>query len=130
MILTLSRFAQQPGWTLGALFIGDHFECFTLEDEVRAEKIAGITAIPTGTYKVVLTNSPRFNRVLPLLVDVPNFEGIRIHPGNVAADTDGCILPGVTAAAGRVNESRIAFESLFAKLKAATDEITINILGY
>lgn len=133
MRIILLRFAQQPGWTLGALFIDERFECFTVEDEARAIKVPGVTAIPEGIYSVRITYSPKFNRMLPLIENVPGFDGIRIHIGNTAADTDGCIIPGVMAAAGRVLESRAAFDALYAKIQEAQDrheEISITIFGY
>jgi len=82
--------------TIGKLYIDDKFFCYTLEDVVRpvGEKLLGKTAIPWGKYRVILSMSNRFKKVLPLLLDVPMFEGIRIHAGNSAVDTEGCILLG------------------------------------
>ena len=102
-------------------------ECFTCEDEDRRiednpdAKIHGSTAIPRGNYQVVITPSARFKRDLPLLQNVPGFEGIRIHPGNTSADTEGCILPGKGRTDRTVTESRAAFNALFAKIKTAID---------
>lgn len=106
--------------TLGQLFVDGQFECFTVEDVVRpaGEKIHGKTAIPGGRYQVVVTPSQRFRRDLPLLLKVPNFEGVRIHPGNTAEDTEGCILPGLARNAKGVTQSRPAFDKLFARLTA------------
>ena len=92
----------------------------------------GLTAIPYGTYDVQITHSPHFGRDLPLLVDVPHFEGIRIHPGNVPADTEGCILVGTerNPAAVDVLHSVVAFSQLFAKIFDAQtrgEAITITI---
>jgi hypothetical protein len=79
---------------IGDLFINGEFFCYTLEDEKRADgvKVYGETAIPVGTYTVKLTKSNRFKRLMPLLLDVPLFKGIRIHGGNTSKDTLGCIL--------------------------------------
>ena len=89
--------------------------CFTLEDRTRpdGEKIPGETAIPFGTYEIALTQSQRFRCRLPLLLNVPNFNGVRIHPGNTAEDTRGCILVGMTKQADKIINSRVAFETLF-----------------
>ena len=96
MELTLVRDVCGTDCTLGKLFVDGAFDCYTVEDVVRPDgtKIPGKTAIPEGRYRVVVTRSPRFGRDLPLLEKVPNFEGVRIHPGNTAADTEGCIIPG------------------------------------
>jgi len=120
MELEVKRQTYGPKATIGSLFINGERFCFTLEDVVRAEKIKGETAIPAGRYKVIVTPSNRFKRDMPLLVDVPEFEGIRIHSGNTSADTHGCVLLGRS----RVNddfigESRQAFNEFFPKLQAA-----------
>jgi hypothetical protein len=128
MKIELERRALRETYTIGRLYIDGSGFCDTLEDKVRPEgvKVYGETAIPAGTYKVLLTHSARFNRVLPLLVDVPMFSGIRIHPGNVAADTHGCILVGVNDVKGRISRSRETFNRLFKELQKA-DSITIEI---
>lgn len=114
MILTLTRHPSANGWTLGEITIDGAHQCWTCEDVVRTgAKIPGETAIPAGRYRVVVTPSPRFGRDLPLLLDVPGFVGIRIHPGNTAADTEGCILPGTRYNPGGVEASRDAFAALF-----------------
>src|SRR5690348_2405952 len=82
--------------TIGRLYVDDVFECYILEDVVRDEKIQNETAIPYGTYEVEITYSPKFGRYLPMLLNVPNYTGIRIHPGNTAKDTDGCLLTGTS----------------------------------
>lgn len=137
MKLTLKRNEMSANTTVGELFVDGVFECYTLEDVVRdlasgAQKVYGKTAIPAGTYKVTITQSARFKRLLPLLNDVPYFEGIRIHPGNTAEDTDGCILVGTTKvgregkATDFIGNSRVAFDRLFAKLQTAK-EVSITI---
>jgi hypothetical protein len=139
MKLRLERpLVRNPNCTIGELLVEGAFECFTLEDPEReiegkpvAEwKIAHETAIQKGSYNVVITFSNRFNRDLPLLENVPGFEGIRIHPGNTASDTEGCILVGRGKTEKTVTESRAAFNALFPKIKQALDEgdtVTIEI---
>jgi hypothetical protein len=100
--------------------VDDEFECYTLEDRQRMVKIHGKTAIPDGRYEVTISQSSRFGRELPLLLNVPNFEGVRIHPGNTAEDTEGCILVGETTSGTSIGKSKVAFERLFDKLKAAS----------
>ena len=70
------------------------------------KKVKGETAIPWGTYKVALTYSPRFRRLLPLLLQVSLFSAVRIHPGNLPKDTGGCILLGENKQVGKVLNSR------------------------
>ena len=110
--------------TIGDLYVDGTHTCYTLEDVVRpdGEKIYGETAIPYGRYRVVVTFSNRFQRDLPLLLDVPNFTGIRIHPGNTAADTHGCILPGMERHGDTVTHSRVAFTALFADIRDAIEQ--------
>lgn len=123
MELLLNRIKLEPDVTLGELFVDGVFECFICEDTMRIdkgeEKVHGATCIPAGTYDLFITMSARFQRMLPLLVNVPQFEGIRIHPGNTAADTDGCLLPGKVRMPKGVGTSRVAFDALFAKLNTA-----------
>lgn len=129
MKLRLEREASANGATIGQLFVDGAEFCYTLEDVVREKwgvpvkgwKIAGETAIPRGDYNVVITHSNRFNRQLPLLENVEGFEGVRIHPGNTAADTEGCILVGRSRTDRTVTESRAAFNELFAKLADAIE---------
>jgi hypothetical protein len=102
------------------------FQCYTLEDVERPVKIKGETAIPKGTYKVIINQSNRFKRLLPLLLDVPNFEGVRIHSGNTNHNTEGCILVGQSRNKNYIGQSRKAFEKLFKKMQKA-ENITITI---
>lgn len=122
MKLLVERTNCGPTCTIGSLYVDGAFECFTMEDVVRPEKIAGETAIPAGKYNVIITHSNRFGRDLPLLENVPNFSGVRIHPGNTAEDTEGCLLVGRTKGTNFVGESKAAFKEVFAKIKQALDD--------
>lgn len=118
--------------TTGILYIDDKFFCYTLEDVVRpaGEKIPGKTAIPWGTYPLVVTFSNRFQKPLPLLIGVPGFVGIRIHSGNKNEDTDGCILLGMTHSTDWVGSSRMAMDKLMDRLDdayEAREQISIEI---
>jgi len=92
--LELFRSVYTDTTTIGRLFLDGEFFGWTLEDAVRPPniKIQGKTAIPEGTYKVVLSMSNRFKKVLPEILSVPHFSGIRFHGGNTAKDTEGCVL--------------------------------------
>ncbi len=129
MKLISERIYKAPDYTISNLSIDGKFFCHVLEDVVRKDgvKIYGKTAIPTGTYKVILSVSNRFKILMPLLLNVPNFEGIRIHAGNTAADTHGCLLVGVNSAKGKVTESKKTFAKLMEILQASNTEITIEI---
>lgn len=120
MELKLVRNKSNEACTIGKLYVDGKYECFILEDVERATKVAGATAIPAGRYKVATTMSPRFKKPLPLLHNVPNFSGVRIHTGNDAGDTEGCLLPGQTNPTPyTVGNSGKAFEALMQKLDAA-----------
>lgn len=126
MQLTVKRLYKSENSVIGELLIDGVFECFTLEDAERPIKIKGETAIPVGTYRVIINQSNRFKRLLPLLLNVPTFEGVRIHSGNSNHDTEGCILVGQTRNKNYIGQSRKAFDKLFKKMQAAKD-ITITI---
>jgi len=126
MKLTLKRLTRTNLSTIGELYIDGKFECYTLEDVERDIKIKCETAIKKGTYKVILSMSNRFKKVMPLLLNVPEFEGIRIHSGNTNHDTEGCILVGKTRSTDFIGGSRTAFASLMGKLQKGKD-ITIEI---
>lgn len=120
MKLVLKRFEFAKTYTIGKLYVNGTFYCYTLEDTVRpkGEKINGQTAIPTGTYSVIINVSNRFKRRLPLLLDVPGFTGVRIHTGNSSADTHGCILLGSTwTGKDFIQGSRAAFDPLLARME-------------
>lgn len=132
MNLLLTRKWNFPESVLGTLAIDSHFECFTLEDVEREIKVPGKTAIPRGIYSVVLDYSNRFKTVMPHILDVPGFEGVRIHAGNTAADTEGCILVGCSKGNGVIMQSRVAYNRLFAKMELAKslgEKIIIEITG-
>lgn len=118
MKLFLKRIYKGPDYTIGKLYIDGKYFCDTLEDTVRPDgvKVYGKTAIPAGTYKIELVPSYRFQRLMPMLLDVPNFSGILIHNGNTADDTDGCILVGKNKIKGKVIESRDTFAELANKM--------------
>jgi hypothetical protein len=128
MVITVKRLYKTENSTIGELLIDGIFECFTLEDKERPVKIKGETAIPKGTYKVIINESNRFKRLLPLLIDVPNFEGVRIHSGNSNHDTEGCILVGQTRNKNYIGQSRKAFDKLFKKMQSAKN-ITLTIIS-
>ncbi len=107
MKMILTRDIKAPSFTLGKLQCGK-MELFSVEDAVREVKIPAVTAIPAGTYKVIINFSNRFKKPLPLLLDVPNFKGVRIHSGNTAADSEGCILVGTMRTKEGVANSRLA----------------------
>ena len=131
MLITLDRAWKRKGYTISRLYINGELFCNALEDEdrglrqdmdletIKTKKIAGETAIPSGCYMVTLTYSPRFRKMLPLLNDVPGFSGVRIHSGNTAKDTEGCILVGQNLEKGKVLNSRIWYDKLLAKMNAA-----------
>lgn len=131
MELLLNRDYCGEDCTQGKLYVDGEYQCETLEDVVRGEKMPGDTAIPSGSYKVIVNHSNRFKRDLPLMLNVPDFEGVRIHSGNTAEDTEGCILVGRKRVPGAIQESRLAFDPLFAKIEgaiAAGEEVTITIM--
>lgn len=133
MYINVERSDKNNNRTIGSMYIDDEWVCYTEEPPVRTgPKVLGHTAIPAGTYRVIITHSPHFNKDLPLLVNVPDFEGVRIHSGNTVADTEGCILVGLNRTTDTVTESRLAFSKVFAKIKNAIDsgdEVQISIGG-
>lgn len=131
--LIRDREHSPEGCVFGRLYVNNKPFCWTIEDQEREEKVYGKTAIPVGVYKVVITYSNRFKRDLPLLLDVPNFTGVRIHPGNTAADTEGCILPGdAPDYDGKfLGQSRAAFNRLYPLIQSAIagrEPVTLEII--
>ncbi len=124
MKITVIRNRYTDKSTIGEMYIDGKLLCNTLEDKVRTFKIPKITAIDSGTYKVELTMSNRFKEVMPILLGVPNFTGIRIHRGNTDKNTEGCILVGLKRGNDIIYDSRKAFDKLMEILK---DEKHIEI---
>lgn len=142
MKLKLERKQFKETYTIGDLYVDGVFFSNTLEDKNRdinkngkfdngETKVYRETCIPFGTYKIIVSMSPRFGRELPRLLDVPSFEGVLIHRGNTPADTAGCILVGENKAEGKVLNSTPYEEKLVKMMKAASskgEEITITIV--
>lgn len=131
MNIELKRRYLGEVYTIGSLSIDGQYFCDTLEDAVRPIKIYGKTAIPFGTYKIILNESPRFGRVLPRLLNVPKFDGVLIHRGNTAEDTAGCILVGENKVKGKVVNSTPYEIGLVKMMQEAIDrgeKITIEII--
>lgn len=122
MQLTVNRKWYTDKSTISEMTMNGAHQAFVLEDCVRAPgvKVYGKTAIPAGTYKVVIDLSARFQRYMFHILDVPNFAGIRIHSGNTDADTDGCLLVGRSKGLDCVQESRVAFTALWEALAVQT----------
>lgn len=123
MLIIVTRDLFFDNCTLGKLtVVGRTFE--TIEDTVRevaglsvnSWKIFGKTAIPKGSYEVILSFSNRFQKVLPELLNVPGFSKIRIHSGNTSTDTEGCILLGLQRGKEMVSNSRNAMEQFMSIL--------------
>ena len=140
MKLTLNRIALRQTYTIGKLYIDGKYFCDTLEDKIRdtnksgkfdngEEKIKGKTAIPYGTYEIKWTYSPRFKKYTPQLMNVPSFEGIRIHSGNSSTDTEGCLLLGENKKVGMVLNSRATINKFYPLIKKACSKgkVTIEI---
>lgn len=140
MKLTLKRIALRPTYTIGKLYIDDVYFCDTIEDTVRdlnkngkfdngEKKVHSKTAIPYGTYEIKLTYSPRFKKYTPQLMNVPSFEGIRIHAGNTSADTEGCLILGKNKQVGKVLNSRATINKFYPIIKEACSNgrVTIEI---
>ncbi len=140
MRLTLKRIANRQTYCIGKLYINGKYFCDTLEDtdrglnsamseeELRKMKIKGETAIPVGIYKVILNYSPKYKKVMPLITNVKGYSGIRIHSGNIAKETEGCLLVGRNTIVGRLTDSRKCYEALFKRLQQkGSNDITIDI---
>ena len=140
MRLTLVRRWNKKDYCIGDLYINGKWFCNVLEDrdrglddsmsedEIKQIKIKGETAIPTGIYTVLLTYSPKYKKVMPLINNVKGYSGIRIHSGNSSKDTEGCLLVGKNTVVGRLTDSRNTFNALFKRLQQkGSNKITIEI---
>lgn len=140
MKLTLKRIALRQTYTIGKLYIDDVYFCDTIEDTVRdlnkngkfdngEKKVHSKTAIPYGIYEIKWTYSPRFKKYTPQLMNVPSFEGIRIHAGNTSADTEGCLILGKNKQVGKVLNSRDTINKFYPIIKEACSngKVTIEI---
>ena len=142
MIIDLHRKWRMKGYSIGILSINGQRICESLEDQdrglssdmpldrIKKIKVKGETAIPIGSYRITWTYSPRFKKMLPLLNDVPGYDGIRIHSGNKAKDTEGCILCGRNTEVGMVTNSRYWTNKVNSLIEAACkrkEEVTITI---
>ncbi len=132
MELLLKRIFKAETYTIGKLYIDGVYLCDTIEDKVRdltiETKVYAKTAIPHGRYQIKLSRSPKFGRILPEIINVPQFTGIRIHRGNTAEDSAGCPIIGENKVKGKVINSTPYEVKLVKILSAATDEIWINII--
>ena len=138
MKLQLKRLYLKPDYTIGKLYIDGVYFCDTIEDtdrglyqtmpitEIKAKKKQDITAIPYGEYKVVLSMSPRFKKILPEILNVPGFTGVRIHSGNTQYDSSGCLILGKNTVKGKGTKSRYYVAEFINKLEKDND-ITIKI---
>lgn len=132
MFILLHRIAKRANYTIGRLSIEDEYYCDTLEPTERegGVKIMGRTAIPKGVYRILITYSPRMRKKAPLLLNVPNFEGVRIHAGNTYNDTEGCILCGFNTIVGKLTQSKKTTDALVAKIADALkkgDKVHIKV---
>ena len=104
-------------YTQGELWYNNQFICYTLEDPIRDKKIKHETAIPFGNYQVIMNYSNRFKQIMPLLLNVPNYQGIRIHKGNTTSNTSGCILVGTNIQKDKLLYSTIAYFKVLTLLR-------------
>ena len=136
--ILVKRMYKKDSYTIGKMYINGDYFCDTLEDKDRGlsdtqslayiniKKIWGETAIPIGSYKIVMNYSNKFKRIMPLLLGTKGFEGIRIHNGQNESHTQGCLLVGENKIKGQLINSRVTFEKLMTILNAS-DDIKITI---
>lgn len=138
MEILIKRIAKKNTYTIGKMYLNGVYFADTLEDkdrgltqsmsleEIKKIKIPGETAIPTGTYKVIVNMSPKFKRLLPRLLNVPGFDGILIHKGNSDKDSSGCVLLGENKVVGRVVNST-PYEKKLVQILKNEQDISITI---
>ena len=142
MELKLIRKYRKTDYTIGILYINNEYFCEILEDidrglkdsmsleEIKKIKIKDQTCIPYGKYQILMTYSPKYKKIMPLINNVKGFEGIRIHSGNTNKDTSGCLLPGFNKIKGQVINSRETFNKLYSLIQTAInnkENVTIEI---
>lgn len=142
MKILVDRKWKKENYTIGIIYVDGKQFCNTLEDkdrgltssmslaEIKSKKVYGQTAIPTGTYKVIMSYSQKFKKYLPEILDVKGYAGIRIHSGNVAADSLGCLLLGKNTQKGMVTNSRAycsTFNSMLNDAISRGEKVTIEI---
>ena len=142
MELKLIRKYRKTDYTIGILYINNKYFCEILEDtdrglkdsmsleEIKKIKIKDQTCIPYGKYQILMTYSPKYKKIMPLVNNVKGFEGIRIHSGNTNKDTSGCLLPGFNKIKGQVINSRETFNKLYSLIQTAInnkENVTIEI---
>lgn len=137
--LLIDRKWRKPEYTIGRLYVNGEFLCNTIEDKDRGlyqgmsvsdlveKKVPSETAIPTGTYKLQISYSPKFKRDLIEVMNVGGFQGIRFHRGNTAADSAGCIIVGINNAQGRVSDST-KYEQIVTDIVRKADEAYLTII--
>lgn len=152
MKLTLKRIAKKDTYCIGKLYINGIYFADTIEDKdrglkqsmslsnIKKVKVQDKTAIPSGTYEIVLNViSPKYSKQdfyknyanggrVPRLLNVPGWEGVLIHAGNTAEDSSGCILVGQNKIVGQVINSKDTFKKLYKILQSANEKIFITIL--
>ena len=140
MEIVIHRQYPKPTYTIGKLYIDGQYFCDTCEDadrgldqnmgvpEILKRKIQNETAIPTGEYIVRFTYSPRFKRLMPQIENVKGFSGVRIHAGNTAKDTEGCVVLGKNTIKGGVTNSRAWVTKFETALKVAGGVATLKIM--
>lgn len=142
MYIELKRIAKKPTYTIGKFYINGVYFCDTIEDkdrgltndmteaEIKRKKVYGETAIPIGRYTVDWTMSAKYGKMMPEVKKVKGFSGIRIHSGNTAKDSLGCILLGKNTEVGKVTSSRVWTNKFYEQMKSAIERgegITLDI---